>query len=202
MKFIRTFLLFIILSELSFSQNVGIGINNPNTNAKLEIYSDNKGILIPRMDSIQRKNIINTKGLLLYDSTSNSFWYNNGTAWQELLNRSAFIDEYYNLQIRRNIKKVTLTTTDSAYTIQPEDYTILIATTAGMNNGILHLPDASTFKGRLLNLINWSRNSNIILNPVVKSSMITTINQLSISGSNAHMIIQSTGDEWVEVSND
>jgi len=66
------------------AQNVGIGTSTPNTNAKLDITATDKGLLIPRMDSTHRKAIPNTIGLLLYDSSTSSFWYNNGTAWQNM----------------------------------------------------------------------------------------------------------------------
>ncbi|HTE12199.1 MAG TPA: tail fiber domain-containing protein [Chitinophagaceae bacterium] len=66
------------------AQNVGIGTSSPNTNAKLDITATDKGLLIPRMDSVHRKAISNTIGLLVYDSTTKSFWYNNGAAWQNM----------------------------------------------------------------------------------------------------------------------
>jgi trimeric autotransporter adhesin len=68
------------------AQNVAINNDQslPNPNAMLDIKSGNKGILVPRMDSVSRKNIPNTKGLLVYDTTFNSFWYNNGSSWQNL----------------------------------------------------------------------------------------------------------------------
>jgi Protein of unknown function (DUF1566) len=70
-----------ILCNHSFSQNVGIGTNNPNANAKLDISDSAKGILIPRMDSTHRKNIPNTNGLMVYDTTTKCFWFNNGISW-------------------------------------------------------------------------------------------------------------------------
>lgn len=68
------------------AQNVAINNDQslPNSNAMLDIKSGNKGILIPRMDSTARKAIANTKGLLVYDTTYNSFWFNTGSAWQNL----------------------------------------------------------------------------------------------------------------------
>lgn len=44
-----------------------------------------KGVLLPRMTSAQRAAIAAPgKGLLVYDSTNNSFWFHNGTAWTEI----------------------------------------------------------------------------------------------------------------------
>jgi len=53
----------------------------PDSNALLDVSSSSKGVLIPRMDSVQRKNIPATKGLLVYDTSFSSFWYHNGTGW-------------------------------------------------------------------------------------------------------------------------
>jgi starch-binding outer membrane protein, SusD/RagB family len=71
--------------SILYAQNIGIGTNSPNSNAVLDIKSDTKGILVPRMDSAQRKNIANTKGLLVYDSTFSSFWYNTGSEWLQVI---------------------------------------------------------------------------------------------------------------------
>ena len=44
-----------------------------------------KGVLFPRMTAAQRAAIPSpAKGLLVYDSTNNSFWYHNGAAWQQI----------------------------------------------------------------------------------------------------------------------
>lgn len=56
----------------------------PNANAMLDIKASNKGLLIPRTSTTSRLLIPNTKGLLVYDTTTNSFWYNNGSAWNNL----------------------------------------------------------------------------------------------------------------------
>ena len=85
MKKIITLLLcsFIVITTLA--QNIGIGTTTPNANALLDMSSSNKGILVPRMDSVQRKNIANTKGLLVFDTTFKSFWYNTGADWQQII---------------------------------------------------------------------------------------------------------------------
>ena len=68
------------------AQNVGINNDGskPNVNAILDVKAFNKGILIPRTSTTSRIAIPNTKGLMVYDTTTNSFWYNNGTAWQPM----------------------------------------------------------------------------------------------------------------------
>lgn len=55
--------------------------------AMLEVSSNNKGILIPRMTTAERTAIANpASGLLVFDTTTNSFWYYHGTAaeWQHV----------------------------------------------------------------------------------------------------------------------
>ena len=73
------------LHIIGYTQSIGIGTTTPNSNAKLDIVDSTKGILIPRMNSIHKNNIPNTKGLMVFDTDTNSFWYNDGTNWQELL---------------------------------------------------------------------------------------------------------------------
>jgi len=53
--------------------SVGIGTNNPNTNAILDLTSSNKGLLLPRLNSAQRDAISSpTEGLMIYNTTSSS----------------------------------------------------------------------------------------------------------------------------------
>jgi len=82
--FLSASLFFLLYTVVA--QNVAINNDQslPNPNAILDIKSGSKGILIPRMDSTARKAIANTKGLLVYDTTYNSFWFNTGNAWQNL----------------------------------------------------------------------------------------------------------------------
>ncbi len=85
MKKLQLFLLILISCFNAYSQNVGIGTTTPNNNALLEISSSTKGILIPRTSTSTRVTIPAVKGLLLYDTTTNSFWYNDGVNWMENL---------------------------------------------------------------------------------------------------------------------
>src|SRR6266700_6950723 len=75
------------------SQNLAVNTDGSlaNPNAILDIKSGNKGLLIPRMDATARQSIPNTKGLLVYDTTTNSFWYNTGTQWQNIANTATVL---------------------------------------------------------------------------------------------------------------
>ncbi|HMP21845.1 MAG TPA: tail fiber domain-containing protein [Ferruginibacter sp.] len=74
---------------LMTDNGAGIAINtnnaNPHTSALLDITSTGKGVLVPRMTSAERTAITSpAKGLLLFDNTTNTFWFHNGTSWTEL----------------------------------------------------------------------------------------------------------------------
>ena len=86
----RKVLLFLLLSPIMLiAQEPGVAINTDGSaadaKAMLDIKSINKGILIPRMLSSERTAITPVpKGLLVFDNTTNSFWFYSGTAWEEL----------------------------------------------------------------------------------------------------------------------
>ena len=86
----RIYLYLFIFLSFGFAVNaqtgsIGIGTTNPNSSAALDIQSSTKGMLIPRMTTAQR-NLIATPaaGLLVYDNTTNSFWFRNASDWVEL----------------------------------------------------------------------------------------------------------------------
>ncbi|NTW33925.1 MAG: fibronectin type III domain-containing protein [Bacteroidetes bacterium] len=97
MKHVYTFIYFHILSLLicacltvgtPFScsaQHGGIAINGTgykaDTSAMLDISSTNKGVLISRMSTLQRNNIVlPANGLLIYNTDCNQLNYNAGTS--------------------------------------------------------------------------------------------------------------------------
>jgi hypothetical protein len=73
--------IFLLSSHFCHAQNVGIGTTTPDANAALDIVNSSKGILIPRMDSVSRKNIPATNGMAVYDTDTKCFWYNDGERW-------------------------------------------------------------------------------------------------------------------------
>lgn len=83
------FVLALILSLTSFSQNqnVGIGTLTPNTSAMLDVVSSTKGVLIPRVTTAQMNAITVspvTNGLIVYNTDSACFFYYNSPAWKSL----------------------------------------------------------------------------------------------------------------------
>ncbi len=81
---------FALFSITLFSQSVGIGTGTPNSSAMLEIVSNTKGILVPRMSSTDRSNITTpATGLLVFDTDYGDFWFYNGSVWVEITTAAA-----------------------------------------------------------------------------------------------------------------
>jgi hypothetical protein len=73
----------------ALAQPVGVGTNTPDGSAALDVSSTTKGMLIPRMTSDQRGQIASpATGLLVFDATTESFWFKSATNWIELVDTS------------------------------------------------------------------------------------------------------------------
>lgn len=81
------FILFLASSSTLAQNNVGIGTTTPDQSAILDVESTSKGMLIPRLNTLQRLGIASpAQGLLVYDTDIDCFFYFSGTsnAWQNL----------------------------------------------------------------------------------------------------------------------
>jgi voltage-gated potassium channel Kch len=58
--------------------NMGIGTTSPDVNAILDIVSDKKGLLIPRLTQTQEDGLSGPNGLLIYNTSQNRFNFYNG----------------------------------------------------------------------------------------------------------------------------
>src|SRR2546421_5977325 len=81
--------LMLMLCLYCISVRAQVAINSgglsPHSSAMLDITSTNRGLLIPRMTTAQRIAIASpATGLMVYDSTSSSLWYYDGSNWGEL----------------------------------------------------------------------------------------------------------------------
>ena len=77
---------FCFITLLSWSQNnVGINTTSPDASAVLDVSSTSQGLLVPRMTTTQRNAIASpATGLLVFDLSTTSFWYFDGTSWVDL----------------------------------------------------------------------------------------------------------------------
>ena len=74
------------------AQGVAISTSStpPANSAMLDVTSTTKGLLIPRMTSAQRTAIASpAEGLIVYETSSDQFYYYDGTVWKPLLSSTA-----------------------------------------------------------------------------------------------------------------
>lgn len=83
-------LLFFFLITLTGNAQIGIGTTTPDATSMVDITSTTKGMLAPRMTTIQRNAITSpAQGLLVYDTDLKSFYYfSTPSGWLPLLNSS------------------------------------------------------------------------------------------------------------------
>jgi len=84
----------------------------PDASAILDVQSTEKGMLVPRMTYNQRNAINNpATGLLVFDTFSNSFWFYDGTEWNDLSTPdTGWIDYIDKMYTYKNIAINTLPT--------------------------------------------------------------------------------------------
>jgi hypothetical protein len=79
MKNILSLNLLILYSCAMFSQ-VGVGTTNPDPSTVFHIESNSKGMLLPRLTTVEQNNIVNpATGLIIYNIDENEFRFNFGT---------------------------------------------------------------------------------------------------------------------------
>ena len=90
----------VLLLSISIITNAQVAVNttgeSANASAMLDVSSTNKGMLVPRMSTAQRTAIANpADALLVFDTSTDSFWYYNSTAaeWQQVGNAVAGASE-------------------------------------------------------------------------------------------------------------
>lgn len=84
--FVSSLLIVIALPAIGFSQSFSINTDgsSAHNSAILDIKSTTKGLLIPRLTTVQKLAIVNpAEGLKIYDTDTKTFWFYNGTAWFE-----------------------------------------------------------------------------------------------------------------------
>lgn len=70
---------------------VGINTTSPDASAILDLFSTSQGLLIPRMNDVERNAINNpADGLWIYNTDTDGFNYFNGTNWMEIVGAVVF----------------------------------------------------------------------------------------------------------------
>lgn len=85
--FILIVIAFLFLEQRLLSQeNVGIGTTTPESTAILDLFANDKGLLVPRLTTVNRDNIVSpATGLIIYNTSNNRFEYYNGSSWVPIL---------------------------------------------------------------------------------------------------------------------
>lgn len=85
------FIIIFLTTLLSSFAQVAVNTDGsqPNSHSVLDVKSTDKGMLTPRMTTTQRTNFGNTlgdseKGMMVYDTDENSFYYFSGSAWTKI----------------------------------------------------------------------------------------------------------------------
>lgn len=73
----------LLATLISYSQ-IGIGTNAPDSCAELEIFSETKGILIPRLTNVQLSGVTHEDALLVYNSSTGQFMLSLDANWYVL----------------------------------------------------------------------------------------------------------------------
>lgn len=115
MKHILSFFLLIAITVQSHAQGVGIGTTTPNVSALLEIQSTTKGLLLPRLTSVQRDQIASpVQGLTIYNTTYNCIDYYTGNVWLSICGVAI---SYRNC---KQLKAANPSAASGVYTIDPD----------------------------------------------------------------------------------
>jgi hypothetical protein len=144
----------LFFSYCSFSQNVGIGTTTPNTSAMLDVQSTNKGLLPPRMTTLQRDAISSpTPGLIIFNTDTQSLEVFTNTGWFAIKKTNTPIEKLlggFNYEGNCSIQK----TTDGGYIIAGLSTSSATFDVTGTNHGAI---DYWIIKLDALGAIVWNK---------------------------------------------
>lgn len=170
-------------------QNVGIGTTSPNSSAVLDISSKTKGLLIPRMNTQERTDIISpANGLMVYDTDTNSLWYYKSNAWTNLGVGGAFVLPY----------SATVTTNVPAFKIVNQGLAAGVEGSSSADYGI-GLRGVSTGVG------GWGINASVTRNSATAiyaySDSGTVINASNRATNNTSTLLDLTNNGLAKTAN-
>ncbi len=170
--------LFLSLLCISTAHAQSVAINNDgssaNTSALLDVKSTTKGMLIPRMDSLQRASItLPATGLLVYQTNKDSgFYFYDGTAWQEFTNTGNNLWKKNNTNIyNNNSGNVGIGTNNPLARLHVTDSSVLFSAVGGTPpfpddvpvNGqgrrMMWYPGKAAFRVGFVAAVNWDKDS-------------------------------------------
>jgi hypothetical protein len=124
------------------AQNVGINTTTPDASAALEVAATNKGLLVPRMTTVQRTAIASpATGLLVFDTTLGQFYFYTGSAWTGI---PLSITASNGLATDNNVVKLGGTLTEKT-NIRATNYNLDITGTANTESLMVGFAITTTF---------------------------------------------------------
>ncbi|TXD84283.1 hypothetical protein ESY86_06815 [Subsaximicrobium wynnwilliamsii] len=108
MRPIKLLFLSVLLTGFSHAQ-VGIGTEEPDASALLELKSESQGLLAPRMTTLQREDIESpAESLLVFDTDEDTFYFYNATttSWSALANDTS--DKRSNYKLVKSAADLTV----------------------------------------------------------------------------------------------
>lgn len=93
---------------------VGINILQPDSNAILDLFSDEKGLLLPRLTTAQMTSMQNpTNGLVIYNTEDSLVYYFNNECWLKAYQKNCQECEFITV-VNQGFATIDRTTTDTA----------------------------------------------------------------------------------------
>ncbi|WP_194850093.1 cell wall anchor protein [Nonlabens antarcticus] len=194
MKQILYFLCFGMMMQITCTQaQVGIGTITPDASSMLDISSTTQGLLAPRMTTMQRLAIASpAKGLLVFDTTENSFFYFENTAWSSL--RTAKMRTKYKLV--QSVADLEEELTGGVYVLKT-DFLYEI-------NGKIFIDNPIDLNGAYIEGVDSSEDVLINVSPgtLFEGSKGGGIRNLTVSGGGKQVFdITGTGSEFLLITN-
>ncbi len=199
MNFKIVFLAFsFFLISLQASAQVGIGTDDPNASAQLDIVSSDKGMLIPRIalsgvaDSTSILNG-NVESLLVYNTFSGSgvtpgFYYWTGFKWEKLVNNT-----HLNNYIADPFRKDTQTV-NADYVILNTDETIYVS--AISSDIVVTLPSDSVSGDTIVVKKNDSSDEYFVTVESAAPQQVNDFNSIKTSVPYQVWVIRFDGTNW------
>ena len=167
---LRYFIFTALLFSLQVSAQTGIGTTSPHASAKLEVFSENKGFLPPRMTASQRNNIPSpAAGLMVYqtDGTSGLYYY-NGTVWIYIINSTTNV--------------VSVVNGGTGTTTSTGTGSVVLNTNASLANPTLTTPSLGVASGTSLSLTSTTAGTSTSTGALIVSGGAGIAGQIFAGG--------------------
>lgn len=144
-------LLLCFLMSFSIKAQIGIGTTSPAASSMLDIQSTSKGLLTPRMTTLQRNAIITpAESLLVFDTTEKAFYYYNTTTsvWIKLADDSIKRNNYKLVKSAADLAPELAAGGGTTYLLTTNTYyeingTITLTRSINLNNAYVSGMDAN-----------------------------------------------------------